>query len=343
MQPSLLNSALRAFIVTFFAIIGFFFALFLFIIVIQAVEKSEDEVRSEYALTIRPNAEGVRKKVSKTAPVILELGINGVIGSMELNQQKIETLLLESRENSLADDRVKAILLHINSPGGTVNDADGIYRALLDYKARHNVPIFAYTDGICASGGMYVACAADEIYSAPATLIGSVGVISPPFMNLSQLLDKIGVFSLTLYAGKGKDDLNPLRPWKQDEEKPIQKIIEHYYEDFVDIVVKHRPKMDKQKLVEVYGANVFPASIATEYGYVDGAGYSRDAVLKKLLTKLSIDDDYYQVVRLESSDWLSQLFKAESPLFTGKIRHEFNIYGNIPAHMADQPLYLYQP
>lgn len=336
------KSALKALLVVFCSVFGFFLALLVFILLIQTIEKSDDEIPSEYSMTIRPNAKGVRKKMSKSAPAILEVSINGIIGTPELNQATMGNLLVESRENSLADDRVKGILLYINSPGGTVNDADGIYRALLDYKARYKVPIFAYTDGLCASGGMYIACAADEIYSAHTTLIGSVGVISPPFLNFVDLMNKIGVSALTLSAGIGKDELNPLRPWKKDEDKPIQEIIQHYYADFVNIVTTHRPKMNKQDLVEVYGAQVFPGSKAAEYGYVDGSGYSRNDVLQKLLEKLSIDDDYYQVVQLESSNWLAQLFKAESPLFTGKVQHELRV-GNLPENMTGKPLYLYQP
>lgn len=65
-------------------------------------------------------------------------------------------------------------LVYINTPGGTVVDADGIYRALLEYKTKYDVPIYAYIDGLCASGGMYVALAADKIFASDVSLIGSV-------------------------------------------------------------------------------------------------------------------------------------------------------------------------
>jgi protease IV len=344
MQPiPLWKSALKALLVTFGAIFGFFLAIIFVVSLIQWIDTAEDELPQNYSMTIRPNGEGVRKKLSKSAPAILELQINGIIGTPELNQQTVESLLVESREYALKDNRVKGILLSINSPGGTVNDADGIYRALLNYKSRYKVPIFAYTEGLCASGGMYIACAADEIYSADTTLVGSVGVISPPFFNVVDLMNKVGVSALTLSAGIGKDEMNPLRPWKKDEDKSIQEIIQHYYADFVHIITTHRPKMSKQDLVEVYGAQVFPGSKAAELGYVDGSGYSRDDVLKKLTAKLSIEDDYYQVVQLESTNWLAQLFKTESPLFKGKMQHEIKIQGNVPENMAGKPLYLYRP
>lgn len=343
MQPiPLWKSAIKALLVTFCSIMGFLLAFFAFVTLLQSIEKSEEEIPSEYTLTIRPNVKGIRKKLSESVPAILELEINGIIGTQELSQDSIQTLLTESRENGLKNDRVKGILLHINSPGGTVTDADGIYRALLQYKSHYNVPIFAYTDGLCASGGMYIACAADEIYSTPTTLIGSIGVISPPFFNVVDLMNKIGVSSTTVSAGIGKDEMNPFRPWKKNEDQQIQEIIEHYYTDFVNLVSTHRPKVSKQDLIELYGAKIFPGSKAVEIGFVDGSG-SRNEVLEKLLAKLDIEDDYYQVVQLARCNWLAQLFKAESPLYTGKIQHEFKIHGNIPECMAGKPLYLYQP
>ena len=94
-------------------------------------------------------------------------------------------------------------------------DADGIYRAIKHYKEQYQVPVIAYVDGLCASGGMYIACAADKIYATDVSLVGSVGVLFPSFMNFSKLLDTVGVQSLTISSCKGKDDMNPLRPWKE--------------------------------------------------------------------------------------------------------------------------------
>lgn len=344
MQPlPLWKSAVKALLVVFCSVMGFLLAILVFALLVQSIEQSEEEIPSDYSMVIRPNAKGERSRLPKSAPVILELDVAGTIGTKELSQKSIESLLVESREGSLKDDRVKAILLHINSPGGTINDADGIYRALRQYKERYKVPVVAYTDGLCASGGMYVACAADEVYASPTTLVGSIGVISPPFLNVYQLIDKIGVSSLTVSAGKGKDEMNPLRPWTKDEDQQIKEIIDHYYNDFVNLVTTHRPKVSKEKLIEVYGAHVFPASQAVQIGFIDGSGYSRDDVLKKVLEKLHIEDDNYQVVQLESTNWLAQLFKAESPLFTGKVQHELKIYGNVPEELAGKPLFLYQP
>lgn len=339
MSDSLIRSSLRSFLIAFFAFMGFFFSLLVLGLVFSTYSANDDEVPNDFSPEIQANAKGVRKKLSKTAPVILELDIKGTIGTLELTQRVIENLLIESRENSLKNERVKGILVNINSPGGTVSDADGIYRALLNYKSLYNVPIYAYADGLCASGGMYVACGADKIYASDVSLIGSIGVITPPFVNISQLMEKLGVNALTLYAGKGKDDLNPTRPWTPDEDKNLKSVIDYYYNSFVDIVVKHR-QVTKEALVKDYGANIFPAEQAVKMGLIDGANETRESTLKKLLASISIEDDFYQVISLKSTNWFNQLVNTKCPL---SMKHEIILEGQLPKELLGKPLYLYRP
>lgn len=342
-MDSLWRSTLRALMITCGVMSGILLTILLFSLLFDSFSSTEEEIPNDYDVKILANAEGVRKKLSKSAPVILQLNIQGVIGATELTKDKVENILIESRENSLKNERVKAILLMIDSPGGTINDADGIFRAIQSYKQRYKVPVYAYVDGLCASGGIYVACAADKIYASDVSLIGSIGVITPPFMNVSKLMEKVGVDSLTISEGKGKDELNPMRPWKPDEAKNIQEVIQYYYTSFVDLVITHRPKVDREALIKDYGAQIFPAEHASKMGLIDGTGESRNTTLTKLLRNLGIDDDYYQVVTLESSSWVSQFLKGDSPLLTGRVKHEFLLDGNLPMQLMHQPLYMYRP
>ena len=125
---------------------------------------------------IAPDATGMRNLLPSSAPVILRINVHGIIGEPHLNQDEFENLLLDSQEGMFHNNRVKGVLLHINTPGGTAIDSDGIYRALMKYKATYEIPIYAYVNGICASGGMFIASAADKIYATPESMIGSVGV-----------------------------------------------------------------------------------------------------------------------------------------------------------------------
>jgi len=304
---------------------------------------SSAEAETIYTAEIVPNADGSRKTLSKESPVILKLNIIGPIGVEGLTMHSVRTQLTESREGAFKDNRVKAILLHIESPGGTVVDADGIYRALKSYKEQYKVPVYAYVDGMCASGGMYIAAAADKIYASDISLVGSIGVISPPFFNVANILTKYGVSSLTLSAGKGKDEMNPFREWKPDEQETYQGILDYYYNHFIHVMTSNRTELDKTKLINDFGAKVFPAEIAKEHGYIDGSGYSLDATIKLLAHTIGIEDNYYQVVQLEKKIWYNELFGSNFKVFNGTVKHQIDLTPDLDAKLMNQFLYLYRP
>jgi len=345
MRDSIFYSTIRAFFVALFGVFGFIVGLIVLIAAIGAMSSTTlSEPEASFSQKVVANAEGERKTtLGKDVPVILQLNIDGIIGAEGLTMQTIRKLLVESREGDLKNDRVKGIILHINSPGGTVVDADGIYRALKTYKEQYKVPVYAYVDGLCASGGMYVAAAADKIYASDVSLIGSVGVVSPAFLNFTDLISKIGVQALTLTAGKDKDVLNPLRPWKPGEEKEIQDIIDYYYKLFVNIVTTNRPEIDKTKLVDDYGAKVFDPIQAKEYGFINEAGYGPREALKKLLEEVKITDNNYQVIEMQHKSWYSELFGSESSLLKGKVKHQLDLGTELDPNLANQFLYLYRP
>lgn len=342
MRDSIFFSAIRSFFVSFFAVIGIGIGFVVMLVLIALMSTTADEeLTTVYSKEILPNAEGVRKAQSKEAPVLLHLNIHGVIGMEGLNTHSVRQQLIESREGIFDNNRVKGILLHINSPGGTMDDSDGIYRLLKEYKSKYKVPVYAYVDGMCASGGMYIASAADKIYASDVSLVGSVGVLAPSFFNVTQLMDKLGVQSMSLIAGKGKDEMNPFRPWKPGEQDSYQFIIDYYYQRFLDIVTASRPKLNRNKLVEEYGAHIFPASIAKEYGYIDESGQSLGDAQKAILKELGIEGDYYQVIQLDNKNWFSELFKGESSLLKGKVKHEILLPNEMNPALMNKFLYLY--
>lgn len=345
MRDSIFYSAMRALFSGFSLIVGMILGIFLLILIISTLvsSSSESSISTVNSEVIMPNAEGERKSQTSEAPVILELDINNTIGTQELTLKSVKQQLMESREGNLKNNRVKAIFLHVNTPGGAAYDSDGIYQALLAYKKKYKTPIYAFVDGLCASGGMYVVSAADKIYATSGSIIGSVGVITSPFPNFNKLMEKLGIETLTLSAGKDKDALNPFRPWKSDEDANYKQIIEFYYDDFVKIVSSARPKLTEDKLRNVYGAQIFPAPLAKEYGYVDFVGATREEVLKDLLKEIGIEGDFYQVIKLENKEWWSELFSSPSALFRGTMTHKIELPGQLDASLQNQYLYLYQP
>lgn len=339
-RESIFVSALRSFFKMFFAVCGTLIAIFLCLYAYSLLSESA-LIEENTTMTVLPDAAGDRNVASFSSPVILQLNIHGVIGEPHaLDTEAVEHILLDSRTGLLAGDRVKGILLHFDTPGGTTVDSDNIYRMLNDYKAKYKTPIYGYIDGLCASGGVYIASSAEKVFAAPSSIIGSVGVVIGPFLNFADTLGKIGVKARTLTEGIDKDMMNPLRPWKEGEDASIKAIAAFLYERFVQIVTTSRPRLDKQKLVNEYGAQVYDCVKAEQLGYIDTAMSSRNAALTALLHAAQIDSTKpYQVVALSpKSNWVSQLVKGEGGILTGKIEHRFD-FGQ--PKIRDRFAYLY--
>lgn len=345
MNESIFKATLRRFFIVLATVLGVLIAIML-VSEFSSFWDTGDElsgIKRTLTAEIQPNAKGVRKKLSSSSPVILQIRIDGVIGTEALNHRTVAQQLLESRESPYDDDRVKGIILTINSPGGTVTDSDAIYRALKAYKEQYNVPIYVHVDGLCASGGLCIACAADKVYSTDSSIVGSVGVVGPPIFNFSDLMSKIGIGSKTLIAGNGKDDLNPFRPWKPDEGKNYQLVVDALYDIFINIVTTNRNRVDKEKLIAEYGADVFPAHRAYEIGFIDSSSQSYNKTLAELAENLQLKEDGYQVIRLHKENWIKSLFKNENAmeLFKGNITHRLEIPGQLDPKLDHQFLYLY--
>jgi protease IV len=342
-NESIFVSSLRGFFRSLFILLGVFVALLIAFFILYAFS-SPYQTEEKTTLTLLPNLEGKRELAPLNSPVILRINIHGVIGEPDkLDSDVMQAILLDSQEGLLQHNRVKAILLHMNTPGGTVVDSDNMYRMLLKYKQKHSIPIFAYVDGLCASGGMYVASAADQIYCSPAGIVGSVGVVFGPFFNVYDAITKWGIQSRTLTEGLDKDMMNPMRPWKVDEDETLKKIMAHFYQQFVDIVTSARPRLSRTKLVEEYGAKIFDGPKALELGYIDVADTDCNAALIALMKEAKIEADKpYQVVELQPKRniW-NEMMQGQSPLINGKIEHNLQIGEGY--RIKDQFAYLYQP
>lgn len=342
-RESVFVSAIRSLLKSIAVIIGIFIA-FIPIVLLLSVFGSEVELPNNTKLTILPDANGKMELLPHSAPVVLEIKIHGVIGTTDLTGQTVTNQLVDSRRGILKD-RVKAILLHINTPGGGVNDSDVIYRQIKAYKETYKVPVFAYVEGLCASGGVYVSSSADKIFASPLSVIGSVGVFIGPFFNLHQALGKLGIESKILSEGKDKTMLNPWLPWKEGEDQSMKNIVGYMYNRFVTIVTEARPRLNREKLVQDYGAQVFGAPIAEKLGYIDEADQDYKSTMFALLEAAQINpSEPYQVVQLQPKhNVLESLIKGNSPLISGKIKHKLDLGSNDLSEINDQLAYLYIP
>lgn len=294
MKESILRSAIRSFFTSLFGCIGFFIAIFA--IIMFGVMSSGMDTKT--TMKVIPNAEGSKGEAKVGSPVLLQIDIHDIIGLGKMTAEAVNMQLFES-QLKFKQGQIKGILLHMNTPGGGVTASNAIYEALLHYKKKYDIPIYAYVEGLCASGGMYIASAADFIYSNPISVIGSIGVIEGPFFNFSELLKKIDVSSVTLTEGKNKDSFNPFRPWREGEGNTHQAIIKSMYDRFVHIVEKSRPNLNVKQLRDEYGAQVFIAEKAKELGYIDVCNCSYREALKSLKLAAQIgENESYQVIKL---------------------------------------------
>lgn len=175
------------------------------------------------------------------------------------------------------DDRVKAVVVHVDSPGGGVTASDEIYGELKRFRADRKIPVIAALGDVAASGGYYVACGADAIVAHPTTVTGSIGVILTS-LNVEGLLGKIGVKNATYKAGAHKDILSPFRGATPEEQKIVQGILDALHARFVQVVRESRPRLDTRRLPELTDGRIFTADQALAAGLVDQVGSLRDAL-----------------------------------------------------------------
>ena len=186
----------------------------------------------------------------------------GLLGAEE---NKV-SLLQQELNVAASDDRVKVVLLRINSPGGTVGASETMYNAVRRFKEQTGKPVIVQCQDITASGGYYVACAADEIYAQQSSLVGSIGVIFEVF-TAKNALDKLGVSVTTLKSGKFKDIGSPFKALGDDERAVMQGIIDDFFAQFTGVVTGAREVADTET---AFDGRVFTGDQAFELGLTDG-------------------------------------------------------------------------
>jgi protease-4 len=180
--------------------------------------------------------------------------------------------------NKAADDSsVKAIVLRVNSPGGTVSASDAMYQILLRFKAKTHKPVVASVQEVGASGAYYVSCGADKIVAQPTSLVGSIGVIFETF-NLEGTMNKLGVRPENYKSAAHKDIGSPFREPTEDEKKIMQQLVDDYYARFQMIVTTNRPIPNMVDLPMITDGRVFSGTKAQELGLVDKTGLLEDAI-----------------------------------------------------------------
>ena len=172
------------------------------------------------------------------------------------------------------DDRVKAVVLEIDSPGGEVTASDTIYNAVV--KTRAKKPVVVYMETLTASGGYYISCGGKFLMANETTITGSIGVIIQT-LNYEQLFNKIGLASVVFKSGKFKDMLNGARPITPEERELVQSFVMKTYDKFLGIVAKERNLSADSLRNGLADGRILSGKDAFENKLVDGLGQIEDA------------------------------------------------------------------
>jgi signal peptide peptidase SppA len=251
---------------------------------------------------------------------------------------------LKDLRKALTNDKVKGVLLRVNSPGGTVPTSQELYEAVLKLKEKGK-PVVVSMGDVAASGGYYVACAADRVVANPGTLTGSIGVIIN-LMNFKGLADKIGVTPAVIKSGEFKDIASPYRPMTQAEHDILQALIMDSYDQFTTAVSKGR-KLPIDTVKKIADGRIYSGRQAQKLGLVDELGTYSDAVASlqtickqrySLKNNLPVDDN-------SSEGILSSLMESRSVLGVAPSTEEAALEilpANLLPKLNKQPLWLMQ-
>jgi protease IV len=212
---------------------------------------------------------------------VLLLDLSGVISSQEkegwIPQPNLLATFKEELTKASKDDKVKAVVLRINSPGGTVNASDILYHELKTFKANKKVPVIASMMDVAASGGYYLAMATDAILVHPSTVTGSIGVIMLT-VNARGLLEKVGVEASAITSGPRKDMGSPFRTMTTDEKAIFQSVIDSFYQRFLMVVQEGRPQLSADQIKKLADGRIYSGEQAKAAGLVDDIGYLEEAI-----------------------------------------------------------------
>jgi protease-4 len=200
---------------------------------------------------------------------VISYGVYGQVHSTMVDD--LVAKLKQARE----DDAIKAVILHIDSPGGEVTASDVLYHEIS--KTNAVKPVIAYIDSVGASGAYYAAMGAHTVMANELSITGSIGVIMQT-INVEQLSEKIGVSALTFKSGKMKDLLSPTRQPTPEEIAYVQALIDETYGKFVGIVARERELDEATLRAELADGRILSGKTAAAADLVDKTGYFEDAI-----------------------------------------------------------------
>jgi len=219
-------------------------------------------------------------------PIVPVVRLSGAIGAVVplrqgLAMQNVAPLL----ERAFSVPGAKAVALVINSPGGSAAQSHLIYKRIRAFAEEKKLPVIAFVEDAAASGGYMIACAADEIYADPASIVGSIGVVSASF-GFHELIERLGIERRVHTAGKSKAMLDPFRPENPDDVVRLKGLQRRIHDIFVDLVRTRRGGKLNDSYEDLFSGAFWVGAEAVDLGLVDGLGDIRTVMRQRFGEKV---------------------------------------------------------
>ena len=221
------------------------------------------------------------------------------------NIEIIYTTHIKKVLTELESEKIKGLIISINSPGGSVSASYNLYNLFNDFKNQNNIKVFFHTNELVASGAYWAALSGNKIYANYGSLIGSIGVKGPDWIYFdkpmsistgllgSSIETKNGIKKFNNIAGNSKDLFDPFRPPTNNEINDLQIAVQNIYNDFVNVVSKNR-KIESEFIINEIGAMIYDTKTAKEKFLIDDIS-SLDIVIKKMAENLKLKN--YQIIK----------------------------------------------
>lgn len=228
-------------------------------------------------------------KISQKHSALIEL--QGIIADEETSSADN---IVSALRNAFEDEQTEGVILRVNSPGGTPVQAGYIYDEIVRLREKYpETPLYAVVSDMAASGGYYVASAADEIYASESSIVGSIGVRMDSF-GVVDAMEKLGIESRTLTAGENKALLDPFSPINEKAQKHLQAMIDEIHQQFIDAVKKGRGDRLKE-FDDLYTGLIWTGKEALEHGLIDNIGsasyVAREVIGAEDIVEYSVEVD----------------------------------------------------
>jgi signal peptide peptidase SppA len=221
-------------------------------------------------------------------PLVSVVRLSGAIGAaMPLRTGLSIATVAPMLERAFGLPDLKAVALVINSPGGSAAQSHLIFKRVRSLAEEKKLPVFVFVEDAAASGGYMIACAGDEIYADPSSIVGSIGVVSASF-GFTRLLDRIGIERRVHTAGENKAMLDPFRPEDPKDVERLKSLQAHIHDLFVRLVKTRRGTKLQVENPELFTGAFWVGTEAMELGLVDGLGDVRSVLRERFGDKVQM-------------------------------------------------------